>query len=1235
MPSDSHQKVNDSNENGHRNVSKTNPVERGPGKVNDEENELYDISSMSEEGSIHGSPSFESAIKRNSSNSFHNLNDSQLPEEKASLPELNSSFSFPPSPFSAASPQPLASISNNTNGSPRAMQKPPASPAGSASSAGSPSNNRSQHPPLPIPRFYDSEDDGPGSLVFIESQSTMGGAQTSSPSQQPQRLFVGSDGSEKGNTTKLTKAPTVSGKVAPSVLPYPQRRKMAMGEAQGDVNEYINEKKPPFAPKQSALAEKYRVPQIPPFRSANPPTSGGKGEAEFELRSPQSSPDKPKERKRLPSPGSDRNRPPLAQSSVAKQRRSSFQEVICPPSAPPPPPQNSTPPSDSPDSGFHIRCHSQTSISSLGSNAVDSVKGEKYSQQPPYNSKMQNHGYPQIQPQNYYPGYMHQPLPQQPYQNIPTVNYNDVLGQDIATFLHGERIAAAATNPNTPHPNHIQPPPYWNHGFGGVVWQGHPYQHHIPQLNPEPPPPPLTTVPNMELRRARLPSISDDDWAEELEKIHRDEDEEAYRKREQPNKNEWDYRMSYQHQHLQHNPYPNISGYYNHNPMANYYSQNQMIPRDWEWSRDDRQYRGDYRDRGAVNDSRNRDRDHSEEDDPNERSSLLDRSGDRVYSTRRKNHDDGYHDYVDENYDRSRTDPRDREEIEQRRRKKKKSSRRREKKRRTVQTSDSSEEDETEKRSHARSRKGKGRRYRRKRRDDIVDDILSDAYSESLMSQSLPDRSSTNAISGGILRRLVVTLKLLICNMPLSSSAISLSIVLLGTLWFKWAEEILSSCKEVTFHSSQCSLPEFPGCYFCDEFNHIFQLVSHFHLACSYLGGGSVMLFLAKAMLCWRSFIDEMSSPTTSSPAGLIFMTMAMAFIGKGEIGEMLVILASILHLILVVWFIYMSLAYQTMPDPSWFPNTIGIGLCAVKVWFYYPLLGHFLIAITLMLTLLYFPISLIRVALSEKMSATVSYIQMMCPAVSLHSLAIIMEPSFREERPDISHFQALQRSIYLPSLSFLFTLCIIGMISSIHGIIIRMNQISREEFSPAHAAYSFPLLMHALAVQSYRSGLDFFAGAAANPTLKSALHLYFVFLVLTGTFVAVVCIILYIAFLPNWTMLVDPSNEVEPPPPNETTMMESVTYGESLIQHYMSPPILQANETGVLLLAYDNEDDKFFFVRSRKVLPALGFEPMMRMREFTRERDALKSLAKHEDVIHEGDEDNENSEVDKSEVGV
>lgn len=63
--------------------------------------------------------------------------------------------------------------------------------------------------------------------------------------------------------------------------------------------------------------------------------------------------------------------------------------------------------------------------------------------------------------------------------------------------------------------------------------------------------------------------------------------------------------------------------------------------------------------------------------------------------------------------------------------------------------------------------------------------------------------------------------------------------------------------------------------------------------------------------------MDEMSSPTTASPSGLIFMTLAMSSVGQfGSVGGVLVFVASFLHLILVVWFTYMSLAYQTMPDP-------------------------------------------------------------------------------------------------------------------------------------------------------------------------------------------------------------------------------------------------------------------------------------------------------------------------------
>ena len=207
-------------------------------------------------------------------------------------------------------------------------------------------------------------------------------------------------------------------------------------------------------------------------------------------------------------------------------------------------------------------------------------------------------------------------------------------------------------------------------------------------------------------------------------------------------------------------------------------------------------------------------------------------------------------------------------------------------------------------------------------------------------------------------------------------------------------------------------------------------------------------------------------------------------------------------------------------------------------------------------------------------MSAIICWMNMMGPAVSLYSLAIIMEPTFSQERPDISHFQTVQRSIYLSIMTCLFGLCIIGMISSVHGLIVRWKQIAREEFSPAHAAYSFPLLMHAMAVQSYRSSLDFFTPAeAVSVQLKSALHAYWMVLLVVGTITALACIALYLALLLTWVD-VDTRDELEPPAPNEISICSSVTYGESLIQPYVSPTILQANETGTLVRAYDNQND-------------------------------------------------------------
>jgi hypothetical protein len=187
-----------------------------------------------------------------------------------------------------------------------------------------------------------------------------------------------------------------------------------------------------------------------------------------------------------------------------------------------------------------------------------------------------------------------------------------------------------------------------------------------------------------------------------------------------------------------------------------------------------------------------------------------------------------------------------------------------------------------------------------------------------------------------------------IANIPLTIGAIALANATLGVVWFKFAEENLKSCMPVHFHSSQCNFPEFPGCFYCDKTQPIYEIAVHFHFACSMFGGFLALLFISKLFFARRVVFDELSSPTTASPAGLICMTVTIVAAGRGLVGQVLVSVAASVHLCLVIWFIYMALAYQIMPDPSWFPNTVSIGFSAVKVWLYYPMCGHFLMAVSL-----------------------------------------------------------------------------------------------------------------------------------------------------------------------------------------------------------------------------------------------------------------------------------------------
>lgn len=97
-----------------------------------------------------------------------------------------------------------------------------------------------------------------------------------------------------------------------------------------------------------------------------------------------------------------------------------------------------------------------------------------------------------------------------------------------------------------------------------------------------------------------------------------------------------------------------------------------------------------------------------------------------------------------------------------------------------------------------------------------------------------------------------------------------------------------------------------------------------------------------------------------------------------------------------------------------------------------------------------------------------------------------------------------------------------------------------------------------------------------------------------------------FMYMLPEWTSP-DISNEEEPPAPYETLLSRQhmVTAGDTLSQPFVSPAILQANETGALILSRSARDGTLRYVRTRRIR-ALGFEPTMNWSEMLEEEDVL-----------------------------
>ena len=445
-----------------------------------------------------------------------------------------------------------------------------------------------------------------------------------------------------------------------------------------------------------------------------------------------------------------------------------------------------------------------------------------------------------------------------------------------------------------------------------------------------------------------------------------------------------------------------------------------------------------------------------------------------------------------------------------------------------------------------------------------------------------------------------------LANLPSTIGAVAMSVVTLGVVWFKFAEENLESCEPVHFHSSQCTFPEFPGCFYCKTDSKMYKLALNVHFGCTIIAGLLAMLFVLKVFIAPRVVLDEMSSPTTASPAGLLCMTTVCVFAGRGMIGQFMVMTAASIHVCLVLWFAYIALAYRILPDPSWFPNTVGIGLTAVKMWLYNPVWGYWLMAVSLVCNFFFFPISLIRVAINKKISATVGWMQMCAPAVSLYSLTIMAQPSFEEEHPDITKFQSLHRAMYLPCMHVMAGLAFLGFVSSCHCLWSRWHDFRTKEFSPAHAAFCFPVLAYANALQAYRGAIISFSHIHSRSWRMVVLYVFWFLVLVAGTVVTLWITVRFIFCLPRWTE-VDLSGEEEPPAPNETilALRDMVTSGETMRQPFVSPAVLQANDTGALVLTTGGPNGGLRYVRTRR-LTALGFEPMMSWIKVEEERNVL-----------------------------
>ena len=456
-------------------------------------------------------------------------------------------------------------------------------------------------------------------------------------------------------------------------------------------------------------------------------------------------------------------------------------------------------------------------------------------------------------------------------------------------------------------------------------------------------------------------------------------------------------------------------------------------------------------------------------------------------------------------------------------------------------------------------------------------------------------------------------------NMPLTIGAVGLGWVTQGVVWFKFMEENTDSCVTTRFNAPECTYPEFPGCFECDTTNRIYQVVVLFHYFCHLVGFLCCILFLLKAVLAWQVVVDELSNPATSTPMGVVCITMVCVAAGRGVIGELVVEATSLFHCVLSFWFLYTAIfKFRLLPDPGWFPNTVGISYAAIKTWLYFVVPGKILMGLAMAFFFSTYFISIYRVIMNHKIAAPVCFIQLSAPSITMYAMTIMAQPS-REREMEIedspalmNHFNTVHRDLYVPVQHCMMILSLIGMVSVLHSLYARWPKFRHKEFSPAHMAFVFPLLSHTNAVQAYRAGVDSFSNIPVGSPFKIALFTYWFVCLIVGTAVNLIFTAKYVRRLPKWTKVEVGDNESIPVAPSDTIMHEMLEESgvhETMQQPLVNAAVLQANEAGSLVrVARGTPDWRAHgsdFVRTRKT-PALGFDLVMSEAELRQEQAEL-----------------------------